>query len=72
MIVVRVVQTGDVDALVALAQETGPGLTSFKPDRAALAARIGRTCRTLEEGIAFLKSVDDTVEWDKLPEFVSH
>ncbi|KVO12500.1 arginine N-succinyltransferase [Burkholderia ubonensis] len=48
MIVVRVVQTGDVDALVSLAQETGPGLTTFKPDRDALAARIERTRRTLE------------------------
>ena len=47
MIVVRVVQTGDVDALVSLAQETGPGLTTFKPDRDALAARIERSRRTL-------------------------
>ncbi|MEX3630242.1 MAG: arginine N-succinyltransferase [Burkholderia sp.] len=48
MIVVRVVQTGDVDALLALAQETGPGLTTFKPDREALAARIERARRTVE------------------------
>ncbi|HEM7802211.1 arginine N-succinyltransferase [Burkholderia cenocepacia] len=48
MIVVRVVQTGDVDALVSLAQETGPGLTTFKPDRDALTARIERSRRTLE------------------------
>ncbi len=48
MIVVRVVQTGDVDALVALAQETGPGLTTFKPDREALAARIERARRTID------------------------
>ncbi|KAF1051673.1 MAG: Arginine N-succinyltransferase [Burkholderia gladioli] len=48
MIVVRVVQTGDVDALVALAQETGPGLTTFKPDRDALAACIERARRTLD------------------------
>ncbi|KVF71488.1 arginine N-succinyltransferase [Burkholderia diffusa] len=48
MIVVRVVQTGDVDALVSLAKETGPGLTTFKPDRDALAARIERTRRTLD------------------------
>jgi len=47
MIVVRVVQTGDVDSLVSLAKETGPGLTTFKPDRDALAARIERTRRTL-------------------------
>ncbi|MCA3848451.1 MAG: arginine N-succinyltransferase, partial [Burkholderia sp.] len=48
MIVVRVVQTGDVDALVSLAKETGPGLTTFKPDRDALAARIERARRTLD------------------------
>jgi arginine N-succinyltransferase len=48
MIVVRAVKTGDVDALVSLAQETGPGLTTFKPDRDALAARIARAQRTME------------------------
>ncbi|WP_250512805.1 arginine N-succinyltransferase [Caballeronia sp. INDeC2] len=48
MIVVRCTQPGDVDALVALAQETGPGLTTFKPDRDALAARVERARRTLE------------------------
>ncbi|WP_322102032.1 arginine N-succinyltransferase [Paraburkholderia sp. J41] len=48
MIVVRVVQTGDVDALVALAGETGPGLTTFKPDREALKARVARSRRTLD------------------------
>jgi len=52
MIVVRVVQTGDVDALVALAQETGPGLTTFKPDRDALEARVARSRRTMEDKAA--------------------
>ncbi|WP_118179829.1 arginine N-succinyltransferase [Paraburkholderia phosphatilytica] len=47
MIVVRVVETGDLDALVALAGETGPGLTTFKPDRDALAARVARARRTM-------------------------
>lgn len=47
MIVVRCVQPGDVDALVALAHETGPGLTTFKPDRDALTARVERARRTL-------------------------
>jgi arginine N-succinyltransferase len=47
MIVVRCVQPGDVDALVALAHETGPGLTTFKPDREALTARVERALRTL-------------------------
>ncbi|GLU32493.1 arginine N-succinyltransferase [Trinickia caryophylli] len=48
MIVVRAVDTEDLDSLVALAGETGPGLTTFKPDREALAARIARARRTLE------------------------
>jgi arginine N-succinyltransferase len=48
MIVVRAVKTTDLDAVVALAQETGPGLTTFKPDREALAARIERSKRTME------------------------
>jgi arginine N-succinyltransferase len=69
MIVVRVVQTGDVDALVALAHETGPGLTTFKPDRDALAARIERARRTMEgraapheEGYFFV--MEDTATGD--------
>jgi arginine N-succinyltransferase len=48
MIVVRAVKPDDIDALVALAQETGPGLTTFKPDRDALAARIERSKKTME------------------------
>jgi len=48
MIVVRAVKTTDLDAVVALAQETGPGLTTFKPDPDALAARIARSKRTME------------------------
>lgn len=48
MIVVRAVKTQDIDALVALAQETGPGLTTFKPDVDALMARIERAKRTID------------------------
>ncbi len=48
MIVVRPVNTTDVDALVSLAGETGPGLTTFKPDRDALAARVVRSKKTIE------------------------
>ncbi len=47
MIIVRIARPADVDALVALAQDTGPGLTTFKPDHDALAARVARTHRTL-------------------------
>ena len=48
MIVVRAVKTDDLDALVSLAHETGPGLTTFKPDRDALASRIARAQRTMQ------------------------
>jgi len=48
MIVVRAVNRNDLDALLALAGETGPGLTTFKPDRDALAARIERSNKTIE------------------------
>jgi arginine N-succinyltransferase len=69
MIVVRCTQPQDVDALVALAQETGPGLTTFKPDRAALDARVERVRRTLagdaqafEAGYLFV--MEDTATGD--------
>ncbi len=69
MIVVRVVQTGDVDALLALAQETGPGLTTFKPDRDALEARVARSRRTLEDQAelheaGYLFVMEDTASGD--------
>src|SRR4029079_12991999 len=69
MIVVRCVQPGDVDAVVALAQETGPGLTTFKPDREALTARVERARRTLA-GVAkpyeagYLFAMEDTATGD--------
>ncbi|GGP25143.1 arginine N-succinyltransferase [Silvimonas amylolytica] len=47
MIVVRSVQPRDLDALFQLAGQTGEGMTSFKPDRAALTARIERVRRTV-------------------------
>jgi arginine N-succinyltransferase len=69
MIVVRCVQPGDVEALVALAHETGPGLTTFKPDRDALTARVERARRTLageaapfEAGYLFV--MEDTATGD--------
>ena len=47
MMVVRSVHTSDLESLLALANETGPGLTTLKPDRAALGARIERAQRTV-------------------------
>lgn len=69
MIVVRVVQENDLDALLALAAETGPGLTTFKPDRNALAARIARTRRTLDQSAepheaGFFFVMEDTATGD--------
>jgi arginine N-succinyltransferase len=69
MIVVRVVKTSDVDALVALARETGPGLTTFKPDRDALAARVERSTKTLDGRAArheagYLFVMEDTATGD--------
>jgi arginine N-succinyltransferase len=69
MIIVRVVQQNDLEALLALAGETGPGLTTFKPDRDALAARIARSRHTLgghaephESGYFFV--MEDTASGD--------
>lgn len=49
MIVVRVAQTADVDALHALAKHAGPGMTSLKPERDSIAARLERVQRTLHD-----------------------
>jgi arginine N-succinyltransferase len=65
MMVVRSVQTTDLESILALANETGPGLTTLKPDRAAIAARIDRIVRTVrgqaslfEQGYLFV--MEDT------------
>jgi arginine N-succinyltransferase len=47
MMVVRSARLADLDAVLSLANETGPGLTTLKPDRAALGARIERALRTV-------------------------
>jgi arginine N-succinyltransferase len=47
MMVVRSARQADLDAVLSLANETGPGLTTLKPDRAALGARIERALRTV-------------------------
>lgn len=46
--VVRLARPGDLPALLALAALAGPGMTSFKPDRAALEARLTRVAATVE------------------------
>jgi arginine N-succinyltransferase len=46
--VVRLARREDLPALLKLAELAGPGMTSFKPDRAALEARLARVAATLE------------------------
>lgn len=49
---VRPVRTEDLDALVALASLTGGGMTNLPPDRAALAARIAWSARSLSTPVS--------------------
>lgn len=52
MLVVRAVNDGDVDGLLALAQQAGSGMTTLKPDRAALARRVSVACASFSQSIA--------------------
>lgn len=47
--VVRLARPDDLPALLELAALAGPGMTSFKPDRASLVARLERVNATLED-----------------------
>ncbi len=46
--VVRLARPDDLPALLKLAALAGPGMTSFKPDQAALEARLARVAATLQ------------------------
>ncbi|QHE92736.1 arginine N-succinyltransferase [Pandoraea fibrosis] len=46
--VVRLARPGDLPALLKLAALAGPGMTSFKPDQAALEARLARVAATVQ------------------------
>lgn len=65
MIVVRSALPSDLDTLYTLATKTGPGMTTFKPERDAIAARLDRVQRTVagdaplaEQGYLFV--MEDT------------
>lgn len=65
MILVRSALPSDLDTLLALAAKTGPGMTTFKPEREAIAARLARVQRTVageaplaEQGYLFV--MEDT------------
>ena len=52
MLVVRAVEERDIDGLLALAQQAGSGMTTLKPDRAALTQRVEVACASFAETIA--------------------
>jgi arginine N-succinyltransferase len=50
-LVVRAIEGRDLDGLLALAQLTGGGMTTLKPDRAMLAARLEIACASFAAAI---------------------
>jgi arginine N-succinyltransferase len=52
MLIVRAIQEDDLDGLLALARMVGSGMTTLKPDRAALAQRIEIACASFAGSIA--------------------
>lgn len=52
MLTVRAIRESDLDALLALATLTGAGMTTLKPDRAALARRVEIACASFAARIA--------------------
>ena len=66
MLVVRAVQSGDLDGLIALASQTGSGMTTLKADRDMLARRVEFACASFAGTIApecrdYLFVMEDTV-----------
>lgn len=51
MLVVRAIKETDLDALLDMASKVGAGMTTLKPDRARLAARIEVACASFAEQI---------------------
>lgn len=50
-LVVRAIERRDLDGLLALAQQAGDGMTTLKPDRDALSARLEIACASFAETI---------------------
>jgi arginine N-succinyltransferase len=51
MLVVRAIREQDTDGLLDLVREVGFGMTTLKPDRAALSARVAIACASFAERI---------------------
>ena len=52
MLVVRTIRENDLDGLLELANQSGSGMTTLKPDRKALAQRVDIACASFAEQIA--------------------
>jgi arginine N-succinyltransferase len=66
-LVVRAIEMRDLDGLLALAQLTGGGMTTLKPDRAILAARLDIACASFAAAIPparrdYLFVMEDTAQ----------
>jgi len=46
---IRLAHTDDLDAIVELAKQAGPGMTTLKPDRVALEERLHWAAETVQE-----------------------
>ncbi|WP_151634552.1 arginine N-succinyltransferase [Noviherbaspirillum aerium] len=51
MLVVRAIREQDLDGLLALAMQVGPGMTTLKPDRKSLGRRVEIACASFAEQI---------------------
>jgi arginine N-succinyltransferase len=52
MLVIRAIQSADLDALVEMAREVGSGMTTLKPDRQMLGERVATAVASFAEAIA--------------------
>lgn len=51
MLIVRAIREEDLDGLLALAAQVGPGMTTLKPDRKTLARRVEIACASFADQI---------------------
>ncbi|MEC4719624.1 arginine N-succinyltransferase [Noviherbaspirillum sp. CPCC 100848] len=51
MLIVRTIREEDLDGLLALAAQVGPGMTTLKPDRKTLARRVEIACASFADQI---------------------
>jgi arginine N-succinyltransferase len=51
MLLIRAIASSDLDSLIAMAHEVGPGMTTLKPDRRMLGARIDTAVASFAETI---------------------